>query len=290
MASIRARAIQFLIGLMLPRQLPETEDALRKQITRTPGDPPKDILRRMKIDVASHGAHRVVTVAQRAGPVRGRLLYVHGGGYVHRLAPLHWRFIARLATELGVECTVPLYPLAPEHSCDEGIAFVAEVYRDLLAAHGAEHLLVMGDSAGGGLAVAMLQQVEVQPAGLLLNAPWLDGGVSDASQVALERTDRMLNRFVLSTWAKWWGGGRSLADPRVSPLFGDLTHLPRTLIFCGSADILVADARRFAEATGVRTTYVEEEGMMHVYPLLPLFPETARAWREIHAFVDETLQ
>ena len=221
--------------------------------------------------------------------MRGQIFYLPGGGYVNPPAFLHWWFIARLVKTLGVACTVPLYPLAPDHQCDEGIGFAAEAWRRLAGEHGAQNLLVMGDSAGGGLALAMLQQTRAIPAGLILNAPWLDASVSDPSQIEIERHEWLLNRFTLRTWGQWWAGPRDLRDPMVSPLFGDLSELPPTLLLCGSADILVADARRLAAAAPGKVRYVEEEGLMHVYPLLPFFPETRRAWLEIERFVDSVL-
>jgi acetyl esterase/lipase len=217
-------------------------------------------------------------------------LYLAGGGYVNPPSFLHWWFIARLVKTLGVSCTVPLYPLAPEHQCDEGTAFAGEAYRSLERQHGAESLLVVGDSAGGGLALAMLQQLKAAPAGLILNAPWLDASVSDPSQVEIERHEWLLNSFTLRTWGTWWAGARDLCDPMVSPLFGDLSQLPATLLLCGSADILVADARRLAATAPLgRVTYIEEAGLMHVYSLMPFFPETLRAWLEIQRFTGSVL-
>jgi acetyl esterase/lipase len=125
--------------------------------------------------------------------------------------------IERLVKRLRVACTVPLYPLAPEHQRQADIAFAGETYRRLVAEHGAQKLLVMGDSAAGGLALAMLQQAKDAPAGLMLNAPWLDASVSDPSQVEIERQEWLLNRLVLRTWGTWWAGERGLSDPLVSP-------------------------------------------------------------------------
>ena len=271
-------------------QLAHDEATLRKGRSKVSGDPPASLSKQCAVDVQDVDGHRIFTVRPRdGGPVRGHVLYLHGGGYVNPPAFLHWWFIARLVKTLGVVCTVPLYPRAPEHQCDAGIAFAGEVYRQLVSEHGAQNLVVMGDSAGGGLALAMLQQGETAPAGLILNAPWLDAGVSDPSQVEIERGDWLLNRFTLRTWGQWWAGSRDLRDPMVSPLFGELSQLPPTLTFCGSADILVADARRLTAAAPGKVRYVEEDGLMHVYPLIPFFPETRRAWREIERFVDGVL-
>jgi len=293
--SLTARAFQSLMGAVFAGRLPRDEAALRKALANGrragSGDPPASLFKRFDVVTRDQDGHRIYTVRPRGGaPVRGQILYLHGGGYVNPPSFLHWWFIAKLVKALGVACTVPRYPLAPEHGCDVSIAFASEVYRQLVSEHGAGKLLVMGDSAGGGLALAMLQQTRTLPAALILNAPWLDASVSDPSQVEIERREWLLNSLTLRTWGRWWGGSRDLRDPLVSPLFSDLSQLPQTLMFCGSADILVADARRMVKAapTG-RVRYVEEEGLMHVYPLLPFFPEARRAWTEIEGFVDIVL-
>ena len=292
--SLTARAVQSLMRAAFSGRMAHDEAALRKALQQgrrsSTGDPPGGLYRQCTVDVRKAGEHRIFTVWPRDdGPVRGQILYLPGGGYVNPPAFLHWWFIAKLVKTLGVACTVPLYPLAPEHLCDEGIAFANEVYDQLVSEHGAQNLLVMGDSAGGGLALALLQQAKTPPAGLMLDAPWLDASVSDPSQVEIGRKDWLLNRFTLRTWGQWWAGPRDLQDPIVSPLFGDLSELPQTLLFCGSADILVADARRLAGAAPGKVKYIEEEGLMHVYPLLPFLPEARRAWLEIERFVDGVL-
>jgi len=292
--SLTARTFQSLVRAAFSRQLAHDDAGLRKGLQRGrrrgAGDPPASLYKQFAVDVREVGEHRIFTVRPRDdGPVCGRIFYLHGGGYVNPPAFLHWWFIARLVKTLGVACSVPLYPLAPEHQCEAGIAFASEAYRRLVSEHGAQNLLVMGDSAGGGLALAMLQQVKEMPAGLILNAPWLDASVSDPSQIEIERGEWLLNRFTLRTWGKWWAGSRDLQNPMVSPLFGDLSELPQTLLLCGSADILVADARRLVAAAPGKIKYVEEQGLMHVYPLLPFLPEARRAWLEIGRFVDRML-
>ena len=295
MPSHIATATQSLAGLLFAGRLPKDEAAMRKALAqgrrRTNGDPPASLYNQCFVEVRQVGEHKVFTVGPReGGPVRGQVFYLPGGGYVNPPAGLHWMFVAKLVKTLNVVCTIPVYPLAPEHLCDEGIAFAATAYRRLESEQGSQKLLVMGDSAGGGLALAMLQQTRAAPAGLVLDAPWLDAAACDPSQAEIERRDWLLNRFALRTWGRWWAGPeRDLKDPMVSPLFGDLGGLPPTLLLCGSADILVADSRRLAAAAPDKVRYIEEEGMMHVYPMVPFFPEARRAWREIERFADQVL-
>jgi epsilon-lactone hydrolase len=286
MPSLTATVFQTVLGALSSRHNATNEAQLLAAARPADDAEPSRMGKEVIVEAREVEGRRVFTVRPRDRPVRRHILYLHGGGYVNGPAFLHWWFIERLVKTFDARCIVPRYPLAPASQCDASIAFVAAIYRDLVAEVGAENLVVMGDSAGGGLALALLQNAGVRPAGLLLNAPWLDAGVSDPSQPEIERNDWLLNRFVLRTWGKWWAGSRGLDDPMVSPLFGDLSVLPRTLVFGGSRDILVADGRRLAKAAPDKVEYVEEPGLMHVYPLLPFFPETRRAWRKIRAFMD----
>jgi acetyl esterase/lipase len=239
----------------------------------------------MIVETRETAGHKVFTIRPRGRDVRRHIFYLHGGGYVSGPSVLHWRLIARFARTFDARCVVPRYPLAPATTCEEGMAFVSAAYHELVAEVGAENIVVAGDSAGGGLALALLQHTGLKPAGLILNAPWLDVSVCDPSQPALERDDFLLNCFVLRTWGQWWAGTRDVRDPLVSPLFGDLARLPKTLVLCGSHDVLVADSRRLAAAAPDKVEYIEEAGMMHAYPLFYTFPETKRAWREMQRFV-----
>ena len=84
------------------------------------------------------------------------------------------------------------------------------------------------------------------PAALVLLSPWLDLTMTDPAQVALEKVDPLLSRAGPEAAGRWYAGAWPTADPRVSPMFGDIAALPQTLLFCGTHDILLADARRFA--------------------------------------------
>jgi acetyl esterase/lipase len=251
--------------------------------------------RRFDIALERRHGHEVYTIAPRLGPAVGNVIYFHGGAYVEDIIRWHWRFIARMVNRLGMTFTVPLYPLAPEHDCAAASAFVLAVYRDLLAGHHASQLVIMGDSAGGGLTMSLAMQAISAgvpgPAGLVLVSPWLDVTTSDPVQQEIERSDPLLMRPGLKAAGRWYAGAMATDDPRVSPLYGRIAGLPRILVLCGTHDILLADARRLAEraaAEGVDVEYHEEPRLMHVYPLMP-FPEARRAEDRIARFVREAI-
>ncbi|NWG24127.1 MAG: alpha/beta hydrolase fold domain-containing protein, partial [Pseudorhodoplanes sp.] len=228
------------------------EDARARHVARggarTPARPSAAMRRRFDIAVEARHGHEVYTVAPRSGSPGGHVVYLHGGAYVNPISRWHWAFIARLAERLGMTFTVPLYPRAPEHDCAAASAFLLSVYGDLVASRDASDLVVMGDSAGGGLSLSLATQARAAklpaPAGLVLVSPWLDVAVSDPAQERIERLDPLLMRRGLAAAGRWYAGTMATHDPRVSPIHGDLAGLPPTLLFCGTRDILLSDARR----------------------------------------------
>lgn len=218
------------------------------------------------------------------------VLYLHGGGFVSGIDRFHWRYAATLARSGGLRVVVPAYPLTPTHTwrdCHEPLLDLVE--QTAIASPGG--VTLMGDSAGGGLALALAQQVArrpgPQPTHLVLIAPWVDlAGTTPGTEDA-RRADPWLRLSKLRLFGSWWAGGDDVTRPEVSPLHGDFTGLPRTLVLCGTRDLLlpqVREAVRRATAAGVPVTYREEEGLLHVYPILPV-PEARSALRDVLRFL-----
>jgi acetyl esterase/lipase len=220
-------------------------------------------------------------------PVR-TVLYLHGGGFVSGPDRLHWRYAARLARRLGVRVVVPSYPLTPRHTWKDAVPPLLELFEQL-AVESAQGVVLMGDSAGGGLAVLVAQQTArrpgPQPTHLVVFAPWLDlTGRTPGTEEAAER-DPWLNLSKLRIYGTWWGG--EPPAPEASPLATDVSGLPPTLMFCGTRDLLHPQAVAMvaaAESAGVPMTYVEGPGLLHVYPILPI-PEARAAFDRVEAFL-----
>jgi epsilon-lactone hydrolase len=299
MASLIAQATAFGVRLSRVGRRFADERALAEHLERGrvgPARPPAWMRRRFDISAKVHDGHEVFTVAPRAGRgdgdhAAGDVMYIHGGAYVQGIFRWHWYFIAAMAERLGMTFTVPLYPLAPEHDCAATSAAVLGVYREFLAHHDPSRLVIMGDSAGGGLAMSLAMQAIsaglAKPAALVLLSPWLDVTMTDPAQIELENVDPLLVRAGPKAAGRWYAGAMSTTDPRVSPLYGEIAGLPPILMFCGTHDILLTDAKRLAAraaAEGGDVEYHEEPGLMHVYPLL-FFPESRKAQDRIVRFV-----
>jgi monoterpene epsilon-lactone hydrolase len=153
--------------------------------------------------------------------------------------------------------------------------------------------VLAGDSAGGGLALAVALTVRDhggrQPSHLLLISPWVDLTISTPETHEVTKTDPWLFLGKMQAYAEWWAGSpEDLGRPEVSPALGDLAGLPPALMFFGTRDSLWPGGRllaRRAEEAGWPLTFVEEPDLLHVYPVLPFLPEAARAWRRTREFL-----
>jgi monoterpene epsilon-lactone hydrolase len=223
-------------------------------------------------------------------PVR-TVFYVHGGGFVAPIDPFHVRYTARLADRLRARIVLPDYPLAPEHTWRDSFGAMTDLAGRWAGEQGG--IVLGGDSAGGGYALALAQALRdrgsIPPTHLLLHAPWVDLSASTPDTVEVSAGDPWLFLGKLHAYAAWWAGSKADLDrPEVSPALGDLSGLPPALMFCGTRDTLMPGcrmlARRGAEA-GWELTYVEVPDLIHVFPMLPFIPEARRAWRQTMEFL-----
>ncbi len=219
------------------------------------------------------------------------VLYVHGGGYVAPIDPFHVRYVARLARALHARIVVPDYPLAPEYTWRDSFGAMTDLAARWAAEPGG--MVLGGDSAGGGYALALAQALRdrgsTQPTHLLLHAPWVDLTTSTPETAEVSAGDPWLFLGKLRAYAEWWAGSADdLSRPEVSPALGDLSGLPPALVFCGTRDTLMPGCRllaRLAAGAGWELTYVEVPDLIHVFPMLPFIPEARRARRQTLGFL-----
>jgi acetyl esterase/lipase len=252
------------------------------------GHPPESLRSRHRVDEHDVAGFPSFTVAPRTGGGSRHVLYLHGGAYVHPPHKEHWSFVGDLVTDLNCSVTLPLYPLAPRYRYDTTLEVVWQAYQRIAAVTEPADQVVMGDSAGGGLTLALAQRLRAesrrQPANLVLLSPWLDITLNDPAVATLDRRDPYLSIPGLLEAARLYAGTLDHTDPRLSPLFGELTGLGRLSVFTGSRDVLFIDARRLraqAELQDVDLDYVEYEDMFHGWMLQQPLPEARRARRQI---------
>ncbi|MFI2644437.1 alpha/beta hydrolase [Streptomyces sp. NPDC018610] len=203
----------------------------------------------------------------------GRLLYLHGGGYVIGSPDTHAGLVAELARRAGLRAVSVDYRMAPEHpfpaAVDDGLA----AYRDLLAAGtDAQDIVVAGDSAGGGLSIATLLAARdaglPQPAAAAVFSPWADLTLSGGSIRSKEAADPIFIEADLREYTDLYLGTGDRAHPLASPVFADLTGLPPLLVQVGANEMLLDDAVRLAGRAGaddVEVTLEIASGLPHVF-------------------------
>ncbi|MGP3998646.1 alpha/beta hydrolase fold domain-containing protein [Streptomyces sp. 8N706] len=231
------------------------------------------------------------TLRPRGASSSRHILYLHGGAYVHQIQTDHWSFLARLVTRTGCSATAPLYPLAPSHRYDETIAMVQSAYKEKLGRMRPEDQIVMGDSAGGALALVLAASLRdegrPQPKEIVLLSPWLDISMSGSAQEAYDKHDPYLGIPGLLEAGRLYAGSLEPTNPLVSPLNGNVHGLGTLTLFVGTRDVLLSDARRFrikADSAGVPLEYWEYPGMFHVW-MISKIPEAKRATARIAELV-----
>ena len=274
----------------------KTGSELRKGIAKRrklDDSPPASLIESTQITLHKENEGSYYVINEKAATHSAHVFYLHGGGYVHQITAYHWHFLGRLAKELQCTITVPLYPLAPEHTYKDTFSFVVPIYEKVLASSGAGNTIIMGDSAGGGLAFALIQLLKKKgislPKQTILISPWLDLTLKNPEIDEIDLIDPFLAKPGAIAAGQMYAGGTDPHHYLLSPLYGDVTDLGRVAMFMGTHDILVADARRLVKkmkAQDSPITYYEYSNMIHVFPIFT-YPEATKAFKQIVGLIEK---
>jgi acetyl esterase/lipase len=238
---------------------------------------------------------RVLCPPPGSSPSGLTLLHLHGGAYITGSAHAYRAFAARLSAGTGASVVLPEYRLAPEHGPLAALEDAVAAFRGLLEA-GADpgSIVISGDSAGGGLALAALLALRDEgarlPAGGIAISPWADATLASASVTENAEHDVLISPALLSTFALMrLGPDTDRRDPRISPVFGEWHGIPPLLLLASSTETLRDDAVRVAERArdaGVNAQLEIYEDQVHVWPFFSdWLPEGRQAIDQIAAFL-----
>jgi acetyl esterase/lipase len=286
--SLRSRVVYELLKRRAARpgdlqQRRAAFERLMRRLQRPLAEPPR------ALRVGERGAEWLN--ASQLGQGRA-ILFLHGGGYMLGSLDSHRSVAERLAVHSGCPVLSLDYRLAPEHpfpaALDDTLAAVDWLQA---AGYGADGLVLAGDSAGGGLALAACLQLRDRgcpPRGVVCLSPWTDLALGGASYRERGTDDPLLSVERLRQFARDYAGGHDLRDPGLSPVYGDLRGLPPTLIQVGEHELLLSDAQDFAQHAVLQGSPVTVQvwpGLWHVWQAMPCLPESAAALQDIGAFV-----
>jgi acetyl esterase/lipase len=219
------------------------------------------------------------------------ILYAYGGGYVSGSTNEDQLITAALAQQSGRRIIMVEYRLSPEHPFPLPQQDMRQVYSALLDQYGSARLVVSGESAGGNLALGLMQHARDNGLGLprcaVLFSPWCDLANQGDSHIFNDTRDPTLNNDWVDVAASWHAGDCALDDPGLSPIHGDMRDLPPCIITTGSRDLLLSQCLRLAaklRATGVECDLRVWEGLWHVFEFYPI-PEAQLSIAETAAFI-----
>ena len=292
--SLRSELVRLGVRIFLKRRsrhldVEAIRTAMRRMAKLVPRPPARS--RTTEVEVGRLAFHQVSTEASRQDH---NVLYLHGGAYVSGTPALYRHFSWRIADALEACVWMLEYRLAPEHPFPAALEDAAAAYQwlaDRMPEPG--RLFVMGDSAGGGLALGLLMKLRDDrsqlPAAAVALSPWTDLALTGPSLTSNAAADPMMNADDLPEFARLYLGGADPRTPYASPLYGDPDGLPPVLIQVGSDEILKDDAVRMAESLRKDNPLSKLEvwpRMPHGWQLfVPVLPEAHRAIAHVGEFI-----
>ena len=209
------------------------------------------------------------------------ILYLHGGSYMAELKQEHWLFFEGLLQDTNATLVVPDYPLTPKYNYKDVFTMMEPCYEKILENEQDKTWIVMGDSAGGGLALALLEKMgekgRKMPDALFLLSPWLDTSMENQKIDEVQSKDPMLSKPALKLAGEQYGRDIKEEDTYlVDPLYGPLQNLCPIVVFTGTADILnpdVAILEQRCKEAGTQIIVKEYENAIHDFILYSFVKE-----------------
>jgi len=201
------------------------------------------------------------------------IIYIHGGGYVKESNIFQYNFVNQLAKN-NHDVYFPIYPLAPTYTYKNTYEMLLILYKQILTKN--KKIILIGDSAGGGLALGFtqyLKELEIKlPYKLILISPWVDISMTNPELEKYEKIDPMLSIYGLKEIGKAWAKDLDVKDYKVSPIYGNLKNLPSTIVYTGTRELLYPDICLLYDKlkeNNVECELIIGEEMNHIYPLFP---------------------
>lgn len=249
-----------------------------------------------KINVGGMPAESLCTPDARDGQT---ILYLHGGGYSVGSCDSYRQLVSYIALAAKMRLILIEYRLAPEFPFPAALDDAITAYQWLIDSGALpKNIALAGDSAGGGLALATAVSLRDKkialPRAIVCLSPWTDLGHTGESSITGSSRELILIPKMLKAYAADYVGNNSLEDPRISPLYADLSGLPPLLIQVGSREILLSDSTNLAERArnaGVDVTLEVWDSMWHVWQaFIDYIPESKQAINGIGEFLRKHLK
>lgn len=202
-----------------------------------------------------------------------KILYFHGGSYMAEATSNHWEFIENLVDDTGATVIFPDYPLTPKYNYKDVFNMVVPLYKEIQQrVDVSNELIIMGDSAGGGLSLALLEKISQEdvkmPKKTILISPWLDVRMDNPKIEQVKEQDKKLNKEALKIAGLAYAGSDGIDSYLVNPIDGDLSKINNLTIFTGTKDILNPDVYKLkekAEKSNINIDINEYQDAGHIW-------------------------
>ncbi|MFY0674040.1 MAG: alpha/beta hydrolase [Bacteroidia bacterium] len=258
------------------------KNAAKAEIKQDAAHIPKKLKKKFKVEESIFLGRNVWKITP-AIPSGKTVVFLHGGAYIFNLGSFHWEFVGDMVARTGDTYLVVDYPLAPSNTMNDAHEMLTEIMKSI----NDEKIVFIGDSAGAGLALSFAienKNNDERIKALILISPFVNVTMNNEKVDSIEPKDVMLTAKGLRAVGELYRGELDDKDPKISPLYGDLTHLPPTSIFIGGNDILSADAvllkAKLVDAK-VACNYYEYPKMMHDWVVFSQIKEAHGARSQI---------
>ena len=277
--SLRAKGVSGLLRIR-PKSTEASRNATLEKIEKK-GEkvsPPSKRLKTRFTDT-KHGR---IFYANEESDSNISIIYIHGGAYYADFTSFHWSFLKKIIRRTNAKIIAPAYRLVPFGTYKEAFDFIVSLYKDYISKNPNDKIILMGDSAGGGLALAITEYLKLKkiplPNELILLSPWVDVGMNNPEIKKYENKDPFLEVESLRASVRPWLGDLDENDWHVSPINGNLKGLSNITIFLGTREIFYPDIVELYKKldNNANNELIIGKEMNHVYPIIPI-PESKEA-------------
>lgn len=292
MISNSAKNITRMLGFLNAKKFVEKSFKNPPRTTKTVV--PKKILSKFVVSEFQVMGKSVITIQQKQNAGNKHVIYFHGGAYLLEGSTMHWKIIDRIATKANCKISYFDYLLAPEFNYISTFEMVQQAYNKIKRQYSEDQFLLMGDSAGGGLALAFAQKLAIEnpseiPPKNILFSPWLDISMSNPLIKDLEHLDKLLPLSGLIEAGKKYAGNDNVDNYLLSPINGKLDGLGDTIVFYGTHELFYADCKKLKELSKssiVKFIFHEYAEMQHNWVLYPI-PEANQVINTTIEFIND---
>lgn len=282
---------------LIPFKDPETKEEIEKARLKStqPYTLPSSVKKRYLVEESTRYLNTYILKSQvkQSDTI---ILYFHGGTYWYQPAFVHFKFVRKLVDKTNSTAIFPIYPKGPAYTAEDVYQMIYPIYLDLIDKQHIlpENIIFMGDSAGGGLALAFAEYIKTKnkptPRDIILISPWLDLSNDNPEIEELKSVEPLLDADRTRKMGEIYAGSLSVKDFRVSPIFGNFSDVGHISLYQGTHDLLLADSRKLAalaKERGIPLDYYEYPKMNHVFPLVPI-PEAEDVINKIVATINRS--